>query len=69
MKDMFLTLVAALVTINLLYSVNELKTVTNELKRIEMIEMMQNPEHSEDVIVEAVEYSFSDEELTEILGL
>lgn len=69
MKDVFLTIIAALVSINLIYSVTELKNVVNNLKQIEMVEMMQNPEHEDDELVITFENGFSDEELTEILGL
>lgn len=69
MKDVFLTIIAGLVSINLIYAVTELKNVTNKLKQIEMVEMMQQPDHEDDELVITFENGFSDEELTEILGL
>lgn len=69
MKDLFLTVVAGIVSINLLFAVTELKAVSMELKAMEKIEMMQNPNHEEDIIVERFQNDYTDKELVEILGL
>ena len=69
MKDMFLTLVAGIVSINLIVAVNNLNTITNKLNIENHIEMLQNPNHAHDNIICEIEAQFSDEEMIEILGL
>lgn len=69
-KDVILLIVSALVSMNLLYSVNELRAVSENLIYAERCLLMQQSEnHEDDVTIEAYEELYSDEELVEILGL
>lgn len=69
-KEVMLLIVSALVSMNLLYSVNELKEISEHLIYVERCLLMQQSEnHEDDVAIEAYEELYSDEELVEILGL
>jgi hypothetical protein len=67
MKNMLMVIVSAIVSINLLYAVTELREISENLIYLERCVMLQNPVHEADVAVD--EFQMSDEELVEILGL
>ena len=69
MKDWFLLILTVLVSINLLYAIDRLETVTNELKLVEKVWSVQMPDYDEDFECEEWENGYTDEECTEILGL
>jgi hypothetical protein len=69
MKDLFLVILTVLVSINLLYAIDRLETVTNELKLVEKVWSVQMPDHDEDFECEEWENGYTDEEWTELLGL
>lgn len=69
-KDVMLLIVSALVSMNLLYSINELREISENLIYVERCLLMQHSEnHEDDVAIEAYEELYSEEELVEILGL
>lgn len=69
MKDLILIITSVIITSSLITSLNEFKHVSSELKRVEYINMLQHPNHSQDKLVNEFEQTLTDEELVEILGL
>jgi len=68
MKDFLLLIVSVVVSMNMIYSVNELSRISENLIYVERCVLMQQSENdADDVLLDEIE--MSDEELTIILGL